>query len=130
MGATSVTGSGPGIGEGPAHLDYNLDNIRKVFIKDGDNFLPCIEIIGNKYVLRNSSSLVSSGPIIISGSSVQCDTDGNPRGFKAYDFQCCRFSDSQVASGDFSFIAGGCANTASGIRSHAEGFYTGYCGSC
>lgn len=121
MGATSVTGSGPGIGEGPAHLDYNLDNIRKVYVNDNGNFLPCIEIVGNKYVLRQQSGLSSSGPIIISGSSVQCNDTGDPRGFKAYDFQCCRTLDSQVASGDYSFIAAGCANTTSGKWSHAEG---------
>lgn len=137
MGATSVTGSGHGIGEGPAHLDYNLDNIRKVYINDNGNFLPCIEIVGNKYVLRQQAGLSSSGPIIISGGSVeidsdttivlsgdsvQCDLGGDPRGFKAWDFQCCRFIDSQVASGNYSFIAGGCANTASGTYSHAEGY--------
>jgi hypothetical protein len=125
MTASSVTGTGPGSAETPAHLNYNLDNIIKVYVNDNGTFLPCVELVGDKWVLRTSpSSLVSSGPIIISGSSVQCDTDGNPRGFKAYDFQCCRTLPTQVASGDFSFIAGGCANTASGLRSHAEGYLT------
>ena len=122
MGATTTQGTGPGSAETPAHLNYNIDNIRKVYIDDNGNLLSCVELIGNKWVLRNQSGLTSSGPIIISGSSVQCDESGDPRGLKAYDFQCCRTLDSQVASGDYSFIAGGCNNTASGKWSHAEGY--------
>lgn len=59
MTAQSITGTGPGSAEGPGHLNYNLDNIKKVFINQSGQLLPCIYIItdGNsgKYVFRAAS---------------------------------------------------------------------------
>ena len=42
-------------------------------------------------------------------------TGGNKRGQSAVDLQAKRFGASEVASGNFSVIAGGCRNTASGL---------------
>jgi len=60
-------------------------------------------------------------------SIVPCDeglisTMGALRGEGAVDLQMSRSSITQIASGDFSFIAGGSANTASGDYSYAEGY--------
>lgn len=59
MTAESVTGIGPGSAEGPLR-GYDLDNIRKVYINQSGNLLPCITILGpvypgggaEKYILR------------------------------------------------------------------------------
>jgi hypothetical protein len=56
--------------------------------------------------------------------AIQLDTGGNARGQNAVDMQSVRNSDSQVASGFYSFVAGGRFNTANGIDSHAEGSTT------
>ena len=48
----------------------------------------------------------------------------NARGVKAMDLQLLRSAATQVASGDYSFIAGGRYNTASGAASYAEGSTT------
>jgi hypothetical protein len=53
MTATSITGKGTGSAEGPLR-DYSIDNIRKVYVKVGDNLLPCIYVEGNKYILRTA----------------------------------------------------------------------------
>ena len=62
MTAESVTGIGPGSAEGPLR-GYDLDNIRKVYINQSGNLLPCIYIQGpitpgggaEKYILRATS---------------------------------------------------------------------------
>jgi len=56
--------------------------------------------------------------------AIQADTGGNARGAYAIDAQQDRDLDTQVASGQNSFIAGGKNNTASGPYSHAEGYST------
>ena len=47
--------------------------------------------------------------------------DGNARGAGAVDLQQYRTVATSVASGEYSFIAGGCDNVASGSCAHAEG---------
>lgn len=54
-------------------------------------------------------------------NAIQRTFDGNARGDHAIDFQNIRSVATRVASGDYSFIAGGQENTASGTNSHAEG---------
>ena len=55
MGASTTQGTGTGGSEGPLR-GYDLDNIRRVYINQNGNLLPCIYIIGSgggeKYVLR------------------------------------------------------------------------------
>lgn len=133
MTASSVTGTGHGSAEGPL-ANLSLDYIRKVFVLEDGVYVSCVDFVGDKYVLKvpegggggNATSLINDdAPVIISGNpSVQCTEDGNTRGTKAWDFQCCRDLATQVASGDYSFIAGGCKNTADGDFSHAEGYQT------
>jgi len=54
-------------------------------------------------------------------NAIQRTFDGNARGDHAIDLQNIRDTATKVASGDYSFIAGGQENTASGTNSHAEG---------
>lgn len=128
MTATSVTGvSGPGTSEGPLR-GFSLDYIRKVFIKDGNKYFSAVRIEDNKYVLNlPSQAITSDDPIILFAPSMQCGATGDPRGNKSFDFQCCRDSNSQIAYGSYSFIAGGCSNTAQGTMSFACG-YANYAG--
>jgi hypothetical protein len=123
MGATSITGvSGPGSSEGPLR-GFSLDYIRKVLIRDGNILKPCITIEDNNYILNIPSQAITSGdPIVIFAPSMQCGDGGDARGIKSFDFQCCRINSDQVASGNYSFIAGGCSNTASDDMSFAEGY--------
>jgi hypothetical protein len=69
MGATTITGTGPGSAEGPLR-GFDLDNIRKVFINQSGTLLPCIYIVGTagaeKYVLR----AIGDGEIKIDASDV------------------------------------------------------------
>lgn len=73
------------------------------------------------------SSTDTNGSVVITPNgtgAIQTDTSGNARGNQAVDFQGSRVVATQVASGDYSFIAGGQNNTASGDFSHAEGNLT------
>jgi len=66
----------------------------------------------------------TDAPLIIKPKGTgafQIDDGGDTRGISAADLQSVRISSDQVASGDYSFIAGGKLNKASGSFSHAEG---------
>ncbi len=66
------------------------------------------------------STLLAWGP---NNTTLQVDLGGNARGVSAIDLQVTRANATEVASGDYSFIAGGVENTASGNYSYAEGQY-------
>jgi hypothetical protein len=51
-------------------------------------------------------------------------TTANTLGYGAVDLQSTRSAGTQTAAGNFSFISGGNGNTASGVGSHAQGYYT------
>lgn len=57
----------------------------------------------------------------LDSEALQADPGGNARGSRAVDFQQNRTNDTEVASGDGSFVAGGSDNTASGENSFAHG---------
>lgn len=59
----------------------------------------------------------------LNGFSQYNTSQGSYRGIKAFDFQQEINNPYQVASGNYSFIAGGIRNTASGVYSHSEGAY-------
>ena len=53
MSGTSVTGKGTGSSEGKLPLNFNLDYIRKVFIKDGEELSVCITVDEEgRYILK------------------------------------------------------------------------------
>jgi hypothetical protein len=53
MSGTSVTGRGTGSSEGKLPLNFNLDYIRKVFIKDGEDLTVCIDVDEEgRYILK------------------------------------------------------------------------------
>lgn len=108
MGATTVTGTGPGdSGKRIAYLSNKLP--KSSFTTTSSN----------------PQDLITEVPPSGGGGDLPpCNPQGgNPRGFQAVDLQCCRNNPAQVASGNYSFIAAGCDNTASGDYSHAEGYH-------
>lgn len=109
MGATSVTGTGQG--DSNTRLAYLSGELPK------DEFTK---------TTSNPQNLATGIPVASSSGTpvvLECDPQGgNARGFQAVDLQCCRTDDTQVASGDQSFIAVGCNNTARGQWSHVEGY--------
>ena len=70
-------------------------------------------------------------PIILHGGTgpggvgaIQVDAAGNARGLEAVDFQRTRSSATQVASGDYAFVAGGRSNRAAGAESFAANSFS------
>jgi len=74
---------------------------------------------------RENAGANASFIIVPKGTgALQIGSSGDARGIYAVDLQSVRTSSDQVASGDYSFIAGGKNNKASGDYSHAEGVGT------
>ena len=83
-------------------------------------WLSLFQRVANAFVLAPQTAVGSGSD----GRALQLDTGGNARGANAVDLQRIRGTAGQVASGTYSFIAGGKDNTASGNESHAEGLGT------
>lgn len=86
----------------------------------GDLDVDNININGNTI-----SSTNANGVIVISNNgtgAIQVDTGGNTRGTNAVDFQRIRDVATQVASGAYSFIAGGVRNRSTAAYTFATGY--------
>lgn len=65
----------------------------------------------------------TGGIAVDQGGVGDIDVNGNKRGTSAMDFQTLRNDRTQIASGNYSFIAGGTNNIAAGEKSFATGWY-------
>ncbi len=83
--------------------------------------------INDDLIVMGEIQSLANAPIILNANgtgAIQIDSGGNARGEHAIDLQKVRTLDTQVASGRYSFIAGGQLNRATATCSHAEGFNT------
>ena len=127
QGSVVFVGSGGSLDQDNANLFWDDSNNRLGIGTDSPSEDLSIDgNIGLDGELRREDAAADAPLIAVpkGTGAFQLSSSGDARGSYAIDLQIIRSSSTEVASGDYSFIAGGKENTTSGSGSHAEGYST------